>query len=81
MLLHPNVVVFPTFFHLFKKFCPQSFAAGAMVYVVVDDIVPEAHAAGNGKAARGVYFSIILNTFFLNNAINSIQNYCFVQDI
>ena len=28
-----------------------AFAAGAMVYVVVDDIVPEAQSAGNGKAA------------------------------
>ena len=27
-----------------------AFAAGAMIYVVVDDIVPEVHAAGNGKA-------------------------------
>merc|ERR1719357_1332621 len=28
-----------------------SFAAGAMIFVVVDDIVPEAHSRGNGKAA------------------------------
>ncbi|RZF34818.1 hypothetical protein LSTR_LSTR011205 [Laodelphax striatellus] len=28
-----------------------SFAAGAMVYVVFDDIVPEAHASGNGRLA------------------------------
>jgi len=28
-----------------------SFAAGAMIYVVVDDIVPECQAEGNGKAA------------------------------
>ncbi|XP_049957563.1 zinc transporter ZIP11 isoform X3 [Schistocerca serialis cubense] len=28
-----------------------SFAAGAMVYVVLDDIVPEAHSSGNGKLA------------------------------
>ncbi|XP_015510973.1 zinc transporter ZIP11 isoform X1 [Neodiprion pinetum] len=28
-----------------------SFAAGAMIYVVVDDIVPEAHSSGNGKLA------------------------------
>ncbi|XP_078736289.1 zinc transporter ZIP11 [Lampetra fluviatilis] len=28
-----------------------AFAAGAMVYVVVDDIIPEAHAGGNGKLA------------------------------
>ncbi|KAI5697171.1 hypothetical protein M8J75_006181 [Diaphorina citri] len=28
-----------------------SFAAGAMVYVVVDDIVPEANTCGNGKLA------------------------------
>lgn len=28
-----------------------SFAAGAMIYVVVDDIVPEAQRAGNGKLA------------------------------
>jgi len=28
-----------------------AFAAGAMVYVVVDDIVPEAQSEGNGKAA------------------------------
>ena len=27
-----------------------AFAAGAMIYVVVDDIVPECQAAGNGKA-------------------------------
>ncbi|CDQ91148.1 unnamed protein product, partial [Oncorhynchus mykiss] len=28
-----------------------SFAAGAMVYVVVDDIIPEAQLSGNGKLA------------------------------
>jgi len=28
-----------------------SFAAGSMVFVVVDDIIPEAHSKGNGKAA------------------------------
>merc|ERR1711936_1148481 len=28
-----------------------AFAAGAMVYVVVDDIVPEAQSQGNGRAA------------------------------
>lgn len=28
-----------------------SFAAGAMIYVVFDDIIPEAQRNGNGKAA------------------------------
>lgn len=28
-----------------------SFAAGAMIYVVVDDIIPEAQRHGNGKLA------------------------------
>lgn len=28
-----------------------SFAAGAMIYVVVDDIIPEAQRNGNGKLA------------------------------
>ncbi|XP_014211375.1 zinc transporter ZIP11 isoform X2 [Copidosoma floridanum] len=28
-----------------------AFAAGAMIYVVVDDIIPEAHQGGNGKLA------------------------------
>ncbi|XP_065222958.1 zinc transporter ZIP11 [Planococcus citri] len=28
-----------------------SFAAGAMIYVVVDDIIPEANSSGNGKLA------------------------------
>ena len=28
-----------------------AFAAGAMIYVVVDDIVPEAQLEGNGKLA------------------------------
>ncbi|XP_032669125.1 zinc transporter ZIP11 isoform X1 [Odontomachus brunneus] len=28
-----------------------AFAAGAMIYVVIDDIVPEAHQSGNGKFA------------------------------
>ena len=28
-----------------------SFAAGAMIYVVIDDIIPEAQAFGNGKLA------------------------------
>ncbi|XKL63300.1 hypothetical protein PGB90_005664 [Kerria lacca] len=28
-----------------------SFAAGAMIYVVIDDIIPEAHSSGNGKLA------------------------------
>ncbi|XP_034939077.1 zinc transporter ZIP11 isoform X2 [Chelonus insularis] len=28
-----------------------AFAAGAMIYVVVDDIIPEAHQSGNGKLA------------------------------
>ncbi|XP_015588550.1 zinc transporter ZIP11 isoform X2 [Cephus cinctus] len=28
-----------------------SFAAGAMIYVVIDDIIPEAHQSGNGKLA------------------------------
>ena len=28
-----------------------AFAAGAMVYVVMDDIIPEAQTAGNGKIA------------------------------
>lgn len=28
-----------------------AFAAGAMVYVVVDDIIPEAQVSGNGKLA------------------------------
>jgi len=38
-----------------------AFAAGAMVYVVVDDIVPESQAAGNGKAASwGVVIGFIV---------------------
>lgn len=38
-----------------------AFAAGAMVYVVVDDIIPEAQAAGNGKAASwGVVIGFIV---------------------
>ena len=28
-----------------------AFAAGAMIWVVFDDIMPEAHSAGNGKIA------------------------------
>lgn len=28
-----------------------AFAAGAMMYIVMDDIIPEAHASGNGKIA------------------------------
>ncbi len=28
-----------------------SFAAGAMIYVVIDDIIPEAQRSGNGKLA------------------------------
>ncbi|KAK2586305.1 hypothetical protein KPH14_001555 [Odynerus spinipes] len=28
-----------------------AFAAGAMIYVVIDDIIPEAHESGNGKFA------------------------------
>lgn len=28
-----------------------AFAAGAMIYVVVDDIIPEAQNSGNGKLA------------------------------
>merc|ERR1712018_704080 len=28
-----------------------AFAAGAMVYVVIDDIIPEAQTCGNGKVA------------------------------
>ncbi|VDK57738.1 unnamed protein product [Cylicostephanus goldi] len=28
-----------------------AFAAGAMIYVVVDDIIPEAQRSGNGKLA------------------------------
>ncbi|GBP13309.1 Zinc transporter ZIP11 [Eumeta japonica] len=28
-----------------------SFAAGAMIYIVADDILPEAHASGNGTIA------------------------------
>ncbi|XP_035721064.1 zinc transporter ZIP11-like isoform X2 [Vespa mandarinia] len=28
-----------------------AFAAGAMIYVVIDDIIPEAHESGNGKLA------------------------------
>ncbi|XP_017884944.1 zinc transporter ZIP11 isoform X1 [Ceratina calcarata] len=28
-----------------------AFAAGAMIYVVIDDIIPEAHQSGNGKVA------------------------------
>ncbi|XP_067213932.1 zinc transporter ZIP11 isoform X3 [Linepithema humile] len=28
-----------------------AFAAGAMIYVVIDDIIPEAHQSGNGKFA------------------------------
>ncbi|KAJ4940838.1 hypothetical protein JOQ06_027130 [Pogonophryne albipinna] len=28
-----------------------AFAAGAMLYVVVDDIIPEAQVSGNGKRA------------------------------
>ena len=31
--------------------CALAFAAGAMVYVVMDDIIPEAQTAGNGKIA------------------------------
>ncbi|XP_043252448.1 zinc transporter ZIP11 isoform X1 [Colletes gigas] len=30
-----------------------AFAAGAMIYVVIDDIVPEAHQSENGKLASG----------------------------
>ncbi|XP_023328871.1 zinc transporter ZIP11 [Eurytemora carolleeae] len=38
-----------------------SFAAGAMVYVVVDDIIPEAQSQGNGKAASwGVMAGFII---------------------
>lgn len=28
-----------------------AFAAGAMIYVIIDDIIPEAHQSGNGKLA------------------------------
>ncbi|RHY41948.1 hypothetical protein DYB35_012427, partial [Aphanomyces astaci] len=28
-----------------------SFAAGAMIFVVVDDLIPEAHQSGNSKLA------------------------------
>lgn len=38
-----------------------AFAAGAMVYVVVDDIVPEAHSCGNGKlSSLGVVIGFIV---------------------
>ena len=37
-----------------------SFNQGAMVYVVVDDIIPEAQSQGNGRAASwGAVVSII----------------------
>jgi zinc transporter 11 len=29
----------------------MSFAAGAMIFVVVDDLIPEAQVHGNGRAA------------------------------
>lgn len=32
-----------------------AFAAGAMVYVVIDDIIPEAQLSGNGKLASWTY--------------------------
>ncbi|XP_071960858.1 zinc transporter ZIP11-like [Antedon mediterranea] len=38
-----------------------SFAAGAMVYVVMDDIMPEAHSAGNGRLASwGSIFGFVV---------------------
>lgn len=38
-----------------------SFAAGAMIYVVVDDIIPEAHSAGNSKIASwGCMFGFLV---------------------
>nr|ACO10696.1 Zinc transporter SLC39A11 [Caligus rogercresseyi] len=38
-----------------------SFAAGAMIYVVVDDIIPESQSCGNGKVASwGCIFGFLL---------------------
>lgn len=38
-----------------------SFAAGAMIYIVADDILPEAHASGNGQLATwGTIFGFII---------------------
>lgn len=38
-----------------------AFAAGAMIYVVVDDIIPEAHTCGNGKLASfGAIFGFVV---------------------
>lgn len=38
-----------------------SFAAGAMIYIVADDILPEAHASGNGLLATwGTVFGFII---------------------
>ena len=38
---------------VFEPLLPYAlaFAAGAMIYVVVDDIIPEAQAEGNGRLA------------------------------
>ena len=37
-----------------------AFAAGAMIYVVVDDLIPEAHAHGNSKLASAVRLCLFI---------------------
>jgi ZIP family zinc transporter len=45
-----------------------AFAGGAMLYVVVDELVPESHAAGNERAATGALVAGFALMLALDNA-------------
>jgi ZIP family zinc transporter len=45
-----------------------AFAAGAMLYVVVDELVPESHARGNERAATGALLIGFALMLALDNA-------------
>jgi ZIP family zinc transporter len=46
-----------------------SFAAGAMVYVVVDEIVPESHGRGNEREATAGVVAGFALMMLLDNAL------------
>lgn len=48
-----------------------AFAAGAMLYVVVDELVPESHARGNERAASGALLVGFALMLALDNAFSS----------
>jgi len=44
-----------------------AFAAGAMVYVVIHELLPDAHASGNGDVGKDITFLFFLSSQSLSD--------------